>query len=107
MLTWLKDKMKGIPTGKGRSPKWPTVRKKFLKENPYCAICNGTKKLQAHHIKPFHIFPKLELNKNNLIALCEYNCCHLRFGHIFSFKSYNPNIKIDSVIWSKKIKHRP
>lgn len=48
----------------------------YIKEkyNYTCQKCGSTKKIVSHHIKPFSIFPKLRLNKNNGIALCSH--CH-------------------------------
>lgn len=86
------------PQDNKRSTKWPTFRKNFLKGKS-CAVCGGTKKLEAHHIIPFHINPSLELDETNLIALCEGNKninCHLVIGHKQNFKKFNANVKKDS-----------
>lgn len=82
----------------GRSPKWPALRKKFL-QGELCAACGGTKKLEAHHIIPFHIAPDKELDIGNLAALCEGNKdlnCHLVIGHDFDFKGWNPDVVTDA-----------
>jgi hypothetical protein len=65
-----------------------------------CACCGSTKKLNVHHKKPFHLFPELELDLNNLITLCMDKECHLKIGHGGDFKDYNPNVEEDC----KKIK---
>lgn len=93
--------------GMQRNSQWSKVRNEFLKRNPYCAICKTKKSLQVHHCRPFHLFPEEELNPNNLITLCEDKNCHLRFGHLYSFKSFNPNIKEDAKVWKDKILNRP
>ena len=90
----------------GRSNKWPTLRKKHLREYPKCSICNGIKKLEVHHCLPFKDFPNRELDPNNLITLCEKNNCHLMFGHLGDYKSYNHTIKEDEIIWNNKINRR-
>jgi 5-methylcytosine-specific restriction endonuclease McrA len=94
-----------------RSPKWAKVRKDFLKLNPTCAVCGGSLKLEVHHIKVFHLFPELELEPNNLITLCENGKmgvnCHLSFGHLGSYKSYNETIKSDAKKWNGRFKNRP
>lgn len=108
----IKDKMqgKGAP-GKARSSHWPIVRKAFLARNPTCAVCGGTAKLEAHHIRPFHLDSSLELNEANLIALCENKKdginCHLAFGHLGNFKSFNVNVVADAAEWNEKITSRP
>ena len=98
--------------GKTRSGKWPKVRKDFLAKNPNCAVCGiGTGKREVHHIRPFHMHPDLELNPANFITLCENKKdgvnCHLLFGHLGSFKSFNENVVLDAKKWNKKIKNRP
>jgi hypothetical protein len=40
-----------------RSPKWTTVRKQHIKDNPNCAAYGRSKKLEVHHIEPVHINP--------------------------------------------------
>lgn len=93
-----------------RSNRWATVRKNHLKKNPNCALCGGTKKLEVHHIKPFHVHPELELDPNNLITLCEDKgdgvYCHLFFGHLGNFHSINEDVLIDIEIWREKLKNR-
>ena len=85
-----------------RSSEWRHVRDKFLKENPACAACGSSKKLQVHHMMPFHIHPELELDEKNLITLCmDDNECHLIIGHGDSWRSYNPHVKEDSIKFSK------
>lgn len=50
-----------------------------------------------HHLKPFHLFPKLELDPANLITLCmTKKMCHLLIGHGDDFAMYNPNARLDA-----------
>lgn len=99
------------PKGAKRSSKWPSVRRQFLKANPSCAVCGGKKKLEVHHKLPFHLHPDRELDPENLITLCENKAdgvnCHLLFGHLGNFKSFNPNVSDDAGAWHEKIKLRP
>lgn len=90
------DAIKGKPVAL-RSPQWATVRKQHLIKQPTCRACNGVEKLQVHHIKPFHLFPELELVDHNLITLCEHpdKECHLILGHHGNFKKYNPSVLTD------------
>lgn len=62
-----------------RSSKWRTVRDEFIRQHPFCAACGTKKNLNAHHIKPYHEHPELELEPGNLIALCRYH--HFYIGH--------------------------
>lgn len=79
-----------------RSPHWPTVEKHFREAHPTCAACGGTERINIHHCKPFHLFPELELDPNNLITLCMGKLeCHLKIGHLDDFKKFNGNVKED------------
>lgn len=77
-----------------RSPEWPAVRKAHLDANPTCAACGGTANVEVHHIKPFHLFPDLELVDSNLITLCEKpgHSCHFVFGHYHDWYKYSPDV---------------
>lgn len=100
-----------IPPTMKRSDKWPAVRKAHLAKHPVCEVCGGDKKLEVHHKKPFHLHPELELDPKNLITLCEAKNnganCHLLFGHLGNFKSFNLMVVKDAQSWSCKIEHRP
>jgi 5-methylcytosine-specific restriction protein A len=91
--------------GLKRSPHWPVTRDVFLRVNPACAVCGTKKKLEVHHVKPFHLFPHLELEQSNLIALCEPH--HLLFGHLCHWGSYNAAVSDDAAAWRRKIRERP
>ncbi|MDI6820948.1 MAG: HNH endonuclease signature motif containing protein [Patescibacteria group bacterium] len=109
IIQFFKDIFRGYPLG-ARSGRWNGVRKEYLKEYPYCAVCGTKKSVEPHHILPvqFDVDRKFELDYNNLISLCRKNQCHLLFGHLRSFsKSYNPNVREDAEIWRKKILNRP
>lgn len=75
--------------GEPRSPQWPGVRNKFAAEHPLCECC-GAKTQEIHHKHPFHLKPELELDPDNLIALCKR--CHLLIGHLGNFQNYNPDV---------------
>ena len=58
-------------------------------------MCDRTKKLEVHHIIPFHIDSTLELDDTNFITLCESPgaCCHYIVGHCaLSWSKYDPNV---------------
>lgn len=80
-----------------RSPEWDSVRDAHLEKFEECAACGSKKSLQVHHIKPFHLYPELELDPANLVTLCmdEWDC-HLDLGHGGSFKAYNPEVLRDA-----------
>ena len=80
------------------------MREAHLKVNPRCAVCNSKKKLEAHHIIPFHIQPDLELDRTNLITLCESRTtinCHLIIGHTGNYRDYNPKVIEDAKYWNE------
>lgn len=97
--------------GKLRSGRWPAVRKQHLDAHPHCEVCGSSAKVEVHHIEPFHIQPARELDPDNLITLCEVNKggvnCHLFIGHLGNYRSYNVEVRADSLNWSDKIKNRP
>lgn len=104
-FTHILDRIEGkAEKGQKRSSKWGAVRDAYLKENPACAICEKTKRVQVHHIVPFNVAPDLELDFNNLISLCVNlpTNCHLTFGHLKNFRSINPTIELDALIWRTK-----
>jgi 5-methylcytosine-specific restriction endonuclease McrA len=110
--------------GRERSPEWHRVEKEHLQREPACAACGYRgKKLQVHHIKPFHLHPQLELDPHNLITLC---CArgrehHLLLGHLDEWGSYNEHVRTDvkhfyrksaaqirtDAAWQKKMAQRP
>jgi hypothetical protein len=81
-----------------RSPEWREVRDEHVRLHPFCAACGGDRKLQVHHILPFHLHPDLELDPENLLTLCERPArfCHYVFGHFHNWKAYNPNVVVDA-----------
>lgn len=71
MIRHLIEVMRGIaPRGYRRSRLWPALEKDFLRNNPTCHSCGGTKKLVVHHVIPYHYDTFLELEDSNLMTLC-------------------------------------
>ncbi len=98
------------PDDEKRSNQWPKVRKAWLTDHPLCAVCNSKIKVEVHHKQPFHLDRSKELDPTNFITLCEsekYVNCHLTFGHLGNFKSFNKDVESDTNVWNKKIKERP
>ncbi|HLZ64251.1 MAG TPA: HNH endonuclease [Ktedonosporobacter sp.] len=110
--------------GHERSPEWARVAQVHRLREPACVACGYRgKKLQVHHIKPFHLHPHLELDPENLITLCEARGRehHLLLGHLDAWDSYNEHIRADAkhfyrktarqiredLHWQKKITVRP
>jgi 5-methylcytosine-specific restriction endonuclease McrA len=89
-----------------RSSKWAEVRKQHLKEHSSCIACGRDRKLEVHHKTPVHISPELELDPSNLVTLCA-DPCHLLFGHLMNFKSYNKSVIEDCAVYLKKVVDRP
>lgn len=93
-INLIRHHLRDVGVSAKRSTHWPTVEKHFLEAHPTCAACGGTERLNIHHIKPFHIFPELELDPNNLITLCmSEKEDHLKIGHGGSFRAWNENVK--------------
>jgi 5-methylcytosine-specific restriction endonuclease McrA len=110
--------------GHERSSEWSRVAKEHRLREPVCMACGYKgKKLQVHHIKPFHLHPHLELDPHNLITLCEARGRdhHLLLGHLGAWDSYNEHIRDDvkrfyrktaaqiraDVAWQRKMAQRP
>lgn len=89
-----------------RSPKWSTLRKEHLNSQPVCAACGRSKKLEVHHIEPVHLNPERELDPSNLITLCD-DPCHILFGHLMDYKSWNEDVVRDCDMYLDKIQDRP
>lgn len=75
-----------------RHKDWNDKRIEKVRKTPFCEFCKGVKLLQVHHKKPFHLWPELEMEDDNLCVLCEANRCHVMAGHLGNYKSYNPLI---------------
>jgi 5-methylcytosine-specific restriction protein A len=89
-----------------RSLLWGETRKKHIEKQPFCQACGSTKNLQVHHIEPFHVNPSRELDPTNLITLCGKNC-HLVFGHLMDYTSWNTEFVKDAQYYFNKVRNRP
>ncbi len=104
-LRLLKDLIKGKPAHL-RSPHWGKVRKEHLKKEPVCQWCGGKKRLQVHHIIPFHVNPAKELDPRNLITLCEKKGldCHLEKGHLGNFRQFDLYVRQRCIEHQKQLR---
>jgi len=89
--------MAGVP----RSPKWSAFRRRHIKRQPICQACgcDVPAMLAVHHVKPFHLYPELELDAGNVITLCERGAfsCHWFFGHGGrDWSDWNPTVVADA-----------
>lgn len=82
----------------GRSGAWPRVRAEHLKREPACAACGRQGDVDVHHVIPYHVDPRLELDPGNLITLCA-DPCHLVFGHLLSWRRANPFVREDAAMY--------
>ncbi|EFH85825.1 HNH endonuclease [Ktedonobacter racemifer] len=103
--SWQKDPGARVANqyDRARSPEWPRVAHEHLSHEPACVVCGHRGKgLQVHHIKPFHLYPELELDPNNLITLCEIRgrTHHLLIGHLDDWESYNKRVREDTKRYS-------
>lgn len=97
--------------GGPRSGHWPSVRAAFNRLHPYCAACGTPNNGNVHHVKPFHEYPELECDPDNLIRLCRDH--HFRIGHdpdgldgprTPDWKLSNPNVRRDAADFLAKNK---
>lgn len=89
-----------------RSREWEPLARRWLHVHPFCAACGTSVRVEVHHIKPFHLFPDLELDEYNLISLCRPRGCHLWIGHSGSWEHYNPHVIEDAARFLQRIKER-
>lgn len=78
-----------------RSRYWDELRAAHLINNPRCTHCGSIDYLQVHHRTPIDIDPGRELDPTNLITLCEPpgpSGCHLSFGHLGNWHTFNPSL---------------
>lgn len=94
----VKDSVRTQGVANKRSPHWPACEKAHLKAQPTCQACGSGHSLQVHHMKPFHLYPALELDPTNLLTLCENSVlnCHLKIGHLDNWKNYNASVVSDA-----------
>jgi 5-methylcytosine-specific restriction enzyme A len=92
-----------------RSPRWPHVRAVHLQANPTCTVCGRKDMLEAHHVVPVHMDRAKELEPGNLITLCDpgQGGCHLMFGHLGNWSSWNSKVRVDAALWNEKVRERP
>lgn len=88
-----------------RSGRWSIVRAAYLHDHPTCEACGKANDLTVHHVTPFHVDQTRELDPTNFITLC--HTCHLVFGHLGNYQSYNPNVREDAAAYLLKVKARP
>ena len=104
----IKDRIQGKATkGQRRSENWLEFRDDYVRRNPKCVVCGSTRKLEVHHIVPFHVAPDLELDESNLMTMCankKYGInCHLLIGHLGNYRKVNPNVVLDAMVWKYKL----
>lgn len=87
--------------GLKRSSKWASVREAHLTIEPCCVYCGTKDELEVHHIKPFELYPSLELVESNLVTLCRH--CHFWFGHFGNYRTRrNPDVRQDAKTYHTK-----
>lgn len=87
-----------------RSPGWDRIRDHHVAVFPVCSVCGGRDHLEVHHVRPYHLFPELELDPGNLLTLCRVH--HFWFGHLGDWQAWNPEVRADCEVWREKIQGR-
>jgi 5-methylcytosine-specific restriction endonuclease McrA len=82
----------GVP----RSSYWDELQKEWKRYYPACASCGSLFGVEVHHLIPFWKEPKLELCWENLLSLCRPRGCHLRVGHSYLWRTWNPFAREDA-----------
>ena len=71
-----------------RSSRWPSLRKSWIAAHPHCEACGTTRGLEAHHVRPVHLFPELELDPGNLMTVCRTH--HFVLCHLGDWSAWSP-----------------
>ena len=82
-----------LATGKPRNPRFERESRKWLLTHP-CAVTGEREGVEVHHIRPFHLFPELEMDPENWIALLRP--WHLYLGHAGNWTMWNPDVRQDA-----------
>lgn len=91
-----------------RNPAWARESKKFRLAHPFCEACGTCDDPEIHHCYPVHLFPEMEMRKEFWITLCGTSAhgCHLRDGHAWNFKAWNPHCREDCARQRLRIRER-
>lgn len=92
--------------GSKRDPRWAQFRREIIFQRGYkCEATGKTENIELHHCKPFHKYPELELDPDNVILL--ERGVHFDIAHLCSWRSWNKDIKEDARKLREKIANRP
>ena len=76
-----------------RHKDWDRESRAWALSHP-CAVTGSTEGIEVHHIRPFHLFPELEMDPANWISLIRP--WHLYLGHVGNWSNWNPNVREDA-----------
>lgn len=74
IVHWYQNNSIGENHKKRNSYGYRKWREAVIARDKVCQKCGSTKNLEAHHIKPFSMYPELRLDLNNGLTLCRK--CH-------------------------------
>lgn len=81
-------------TGRPGDPQWHRESRLWLVDHP-CAVTGETGDgVEVHHIRPYHLFPELEMDPANWIAL--RRDWHFYLGHFGDWVLWNPDVAQDA-----------
>lgn len=83
------------PDPRERAAGWPPFLLAFLIDFPHCRGC-GRRARTGHHVKPFGMFPELELVRGNVAPVCVP--CHFVICHAGNWRTYVVNclVRLDA-----------
>lgn len=70
---------------------WRRARNLYILGHNHCEMCGTDKKLEVHHVVPYHVSVQLRYDQANLITLCRE--CHFRFGHGRNWHKSNSDVR--------------
>lgn len=91
---------------RGRSPKWASLRKRYLKEHPLCVVsgshCRDVDDMEVHHFKPYWDHPELELEWTNLRTV--RRPYHFLVAHFCDWNTCNPDFDSHAQEWLDRVR---
>lgn len=70
IVHWYENAATGQAIKKRNSYDYRQWRKTVIDRDKTCKICGSNRRLEAHHIKPFSMYPELRYDPDNGITLC-------------------------------------
>ena len=85
-----------LMAAKPRNPAWEKESRAWLQTHNECEASGSKDNLTVHHVKPVHLYPELEMEPKNWMALCtdwmSFDL-HRMVGHLGNWSHFNPHAR--------------